>query len=141
MAAVAARFGVAESARISAGLIQDLTAQKTAAQRAALAGNVPVALAATVHAKALRIFYDYPAEQSRLQINLHETAPERLIKQDAGLATESGENYSGGHLPHFVMYGRPPLGKGDFGDFGAGRGAVMYTASDVAGHMGLRAKM
>ena len=34
-------------------------------------------------------------------------------------------------LAHAVMYGRPPLGKGQVGEDGAGRGAVMYTASDV----------
>ena len=39
-----------------------------------------------------------------------------------------------------VMYGRPPLGKVQFGEYGAGRGAVMYTASDVR-YLGPRAKM
>lgn len=75
-----------EPAGISAALIEDLTAQKTAALRVALTGNVPVALAATVHAMAIPVFYPHAAERSCLQITLQETTPERLVKQEAGLA-------------------------------------------------------
>jgi ParB family chromosome partitioning protein len=68
-----------EPAGISAVLIADLTAQKTAALRVALARNVPVALAATVHAMTLEAFYAFGAERSCLQITLQETMPERLV--------------------------------------------------------------
>ena len=43
--------------RMSAKLIEDLTAQRTAALRAVLASNPDVALAAVVHGLALPIFY------------------------------------------------------------------------------------
>lgn len=58
-----------EPAGIWAALIEDLTAQKTAALRAAFSENVPVALALTVHALALPAFpfarrTDLPSDQS-----------------------------------------------------------------------------
>jgi ParB family transcriptional regulator, chromosome partitioning protein len=47
----------AESLGLSKALRDDLTAQRTAALRAVLAGNVPVALATLAHALALPVFY------------------------------------------------------------------------------------
>jgi ParB family chromosome partitioning protein len=54
-----------------ATLIEDLTAQKTAALRVELVHNPDVALAAVVHAMLLRVAYTgYVSEQSALQVNL-----------------------------------------------------------------------
>jgi len=50
-----------ESSELSAALVEDLTAQKTAALRATLAGDPDTALAAVVHAMALPVFYRYGA--------------------------------------------------------------------------------
>jgi ParB family transcriptional regulator, chromosome partitioning protein len=47
----------AASVGLSKALCDDLTAQRTAALRAVLAGNVPVALATLAHALALPVFY------------------------------------------------------------------------------------
>ncbi len=71
---------------ISSVLIEELTARKTAALRVALAENIPVALAATVHALALPVFYGNGSARSCLQINLRETAPERIIKRESDMA-------------------------------------------------------
>lgn len=49
--------GAVSHSPLSAKLVEDLTAQRTAALRAALAGNPNVALAAVVHALALPVFY------------------------------------------------------------------------------------
>jgi len=54
-----------------ATLIEDLTAQKTAALRVELVHNPDVALAAVVHAMLLRVAYTgYVSEQSALQVSL-----------------------------------------------------------------------
>ncbi len=55
---------------LSARLIEDLTAQRTAALRAMLADNPTVALAATVHALALPIFYGPASGDSCLEIRV-----------------------------------------------------------------------
>src|SRR5690606_26594929 len=68
---------------------EDLTAQKTAALRVVMAGNVPVALAAAVHALALPVIYPLGVNPSCLQIALRETSPERHIRDGAGLASLS----------------------------------------------------
>lgn len=55
----------------SAALIEDLTAQKTAALRVELVHNPDVALAAVVHAMLQRVAYGgYVSEQSALQLSL-----------------------------------------------------------------------
>ncbi|WP_292408540.1 ParB/RepB/Spo0J family partition protein, partial [Mesorhizobium sp.] len=55
----------------SAALVEDLTAQKTAALRVELANNHEIALAAVVHAMLLSVIYDYrPNVDSLLQIKL-----------------------------------------------------------------------
>jgi ParB family transcriptional regulator, chromosome partitioning protein len=54
--------GKPESNELSAALIEDLTAQRTAALRATLALDADTALAAVVHAMALDAFYPYGAE-------------------------------------------------------------------------------
>ena len=58
---------------LPAPLVQDLTAQRTAALRATLAGSTDTALAAVVHAFALSFFYRYGAE-SCLDIDVDSTA-------------------------------------------------------------------
>lgn len=57
-----------EAGDLSAALIEDLTAQRTAALRAVLAGNPDAALAAVVHAMALPLFYDYRDGKSCLSL-------------------------------------------------------------------------
>lgn len=78
-----------EPAGISAALIEELTARKTAALRDALAVNVPVALAAAVHALALPVFFPLGVNPSCLQVTLRETSPERHIGDEAGQAAAS----------------------------------------------------
>ncbi len=59
-----------EAGDLSAALIEDLTAQRTAALRAVLAGNPDVALAAIVHAMALALFYDHRNSKSCLSLRI-----------------------------------------------------------------------
>jgi len=59
-----------ESAELPAPLVEDLTARRTAALRAALADNPDVALASVVHALALPLFYPPYGAQTCLAINL-----------------------------------------------------------------------
>ncbi|KAB1082225.1 ParB/RepB/Spo0J family partition protein [Neorhizobium galegae] len=64
-----------------ATLIEDLTAQKTAALRVELVHNPDVALAAVVHAMLLRVAYTgYVSEQSALQVSLTYERVEGSIK-------------------------------------------------------------
>jgi ParB family chromosome partitioning protein len=53
---------------ISDRLVEDLTAQRTAALRTVLAGNADVALTATVHAMALPLFYGHVDHESCLVV-------------------------------------------------------------------------
>ncbi len=62
-----------ESGELSAALIEDLTAKRTAALRAVLAGNPDTALAAVVHAMALPLFYDRLGAESCLSLRLDST--------------------------------------------------------------------
>ncbi len=55
----------------SQALLEDLTAQKTAAMRAELVNNPAIALVAVVHALLLPVLYTYSRTQSALQISLH----------------------------------------------------------------------
>jgi ParB family transcriptional regulator, chromosome partitioning protein len=56
----------AEKSGLSAKLVEDLTAHRTAALQATLAGNPKVALAAVVHALALRIFHNQGTSALRI---------------------------------------------------------------------------
>jgi ParB family chromosome partitioning protein len=77
----------------SAALIEDLTAQKTAALRVELANNPDVALATVVHAMLLKVEYTFASEQSVLQIGLTLERLERSMKQaDANTALAEWEN-------------------------------------------------
>jgi ParB family chromosome partitioning protein len=82
-----------------ATLIEDLTAQKTAALRVELVHNPDVALAAVVHAMLLRVAYTgYVSEQSALQLSLTYERVEASMKSPetcaAVAAFESlSENY------------------------------------------------
>src|SRR5665213_1224140 len=62
-----------QSGELSAALIEDLTAQRTAALRAVLAGDPDTALAAVVHAMALPLLYDRYGAETCLSLRL-ETA-------------------------------------------------------------------
>jgi len=62
-----------ESGELSAALIEDLTAQRTAALRAVLAGNPDIALTAVVHAIALPLFYGGCGAESCLSLRLAST--------------------------------------------------------------------
>jgi len=61
-----------EGSELPAALVEDLTAQRTAALRAMLAGNTDVALLAVVHAMALEVLYRYGAD-SCLEVKLAST--------------------------------------------------------------------
>ena len=66
---------------LSNALVEDLTAQKTAALRVELANNHDIALAAVVHAMLLDVAYTYSGEQSALQIRLSSEWIEGSMKQ------------------------------------------------------------
>lgn len=66
-------------AGLSAALVTDLTARRTAALQVAAAGNVPVMLAAVVHALALRAFYRLGQEHSCLMLSVQAANPERSM--------------------------------------------------------------
>lgn len=89
----------------SATLLEDLTAQKTAAVRLELANNPDVALAAVVHGFLLRLVYtDYTASQySALEVTITSTGLEGSMKQPDQCATlEDLENLAeqfGSHIP------------------------------------------
>ncbi|MCK7615015.1 ParB/RepB/Spo0J family partition protein [Roseibium sediminicola] len=89
----------------SAILMEDLTAQKTAALRLELANNPDVALASVVHALLLRLVYTgYSAhEQSALELSITHTDLAGSMKQpDQCAALEELENLSeqhGSHIP------------------------------------------
>jgi ParB family chromosome partitioning protein len=70
-----------EPAGISAALVEDLTAQKTAALRVALADRPDIALAAVVHAMTLQALYPYSTDQSCLQMTVRGSYPERVIAE------------------------------------------------------------
>jgi len=72
-----------QSGELSAALIEDLTAHRTAALRAVLANNPDVALAAVVHAMALPLFYDRFGAKSCLSLRL-ETADLRGSAEGIG---------------------------------------------------------
>ncbi|WP_298822526.1 ParB/RepB/Spo0J family partition protein [uncultured Roseibium sp.] len=89
----------------SATLMEDLTAQKTAALRLELANNPDVALASVVHALLLRLVYTgYSAhQQSALELSITHTDLAGSMKQpDQCAALEDLENLSeqyGSHIP------------------------------------------
>ncbi|WP_312406578.1 ParB/RepB/Spo0J family partition protein [Rhizobium sp.] len=78
----------------SAALIEDLTAQKTAALRVELANNPDIALVAVVHSMLLRVAYDgYVANQTALQLTLTYDRVEGSMKQpSACLASDAFDN-------------------------------------------------
>jgi ParB family transcriptional regulator, chromosome partitioning protein len=63
----------------SAKLLEDLTAQKTAAIRVKLVNRPDIALCAIVHAMLLKVAYDYPRVQSALQISTVSESVERSM--------------------------------------------------------------
>lgn len=67
---------VVRSAGLPATLITDLTARRTAALQVTAAGNVPVMVAAVVHALALRAFYRF-AHETCLKLSVEVASPER----------------------------------------------------------------
>ncbi|TIW09256.1 MAG: ParB/RepB/Spo0J family partition protein [Mesorhizobium sp.] len=88
----------------SAALIEDLTAQKTAALRVELANNHDIALAAVVHAMLLSVVYDYCSNvDSALQIRLtHEHIETGMKRRDACRAVAEFESLRetwGDHIP------------------------------------------
>jgi len=96
---------------LSAVLVQELTAQKTAAIRAELAHNPEVALAAVVHAMLASLFHPYGStEETCLEVKLTSEKLETSIKNPAtckGITTldDLRENY--GHTipgnPHDLL--------------------------------------
>ncbi|BCH20017.1 hypothetical protein MesoLjLa_68680 (plasmid) [Mesorhizobium sp. L-2-11] len=88
----------------SAALVEDLTAQKTAALRVELANNHDIALAAVVHAMLLSVVYDYCSNvDSALQIRLtHEHIETSMKRRDACRAVAEFEGLRetwGDHIP------------------------------------------
>lgn len=65
----------------SQSLIEDLTAQKTAALRVELAGNTEIALVAVVHSLLLGAFYRCAREHSALQIHLTHEGLDGFMKK------------------------------------------------------------
>jgi ParB family chromosome partitioning protein len=65
-----ASTAVATGSPLSASLIEDLTAERTAALRATMADNGPVALAAVAHALALAVFFPHAMAESSLDLRL-----------------------------------------------------------------------
>ena len=81
---------------LSDRLVEDLTAQRTAALRAILAGNADVALAAVVNALALPLFYPHCAE-SCLELDLKSEGLERSAEgiEDSCAAKALTERHEG----------------------------------------------
>lgn len=87
----------------SQSLIDDLTAQKTAALRVELADNPDIALAAVVHVLLLQTVYRGERERSALQISLTHESHESLIKSPGACKAASAfdslkENFES-HIP------------------------------------------
>lgn len=79
---------------LSAKLVEDLTAERTAALRAMLADNEKVALAAVAHALALPLFYPYGAESCldiRLKSRDLRASAERVEESGAAILSASRE--------------------------------------------------
>jgi ParB family transcriptional regulator, chromosome partitioning protein len=76
----------------SAKLLEDLTAQKTAAVRVKLTKRPAIALCAVVHAMLLKVAYDYPRVQSALQISIVSESVERsmIVPDDCTSILELG---------------------------------------------------
>ncbi len=87
----------------SAALVEDLTAQKTAALRVELADNPDIALAAVVHALLLSAVYRYASEHTALEIKLTYQPLEGSMKQPenskAGIAFQELKERYGDHIP------------------------------------------
>lgn len=66
----------ASASKLSAKLVEDLTAQKTAAVQAVLSGDSEIALAAVVHVFALKLLYPGASNLSCLQIGTCEASLE-----------------------------------------------------------------
>jgi ParB family chromosome partitioning protein len=75
--------GKREAGELSAALVEDLTAQRTAALRAVLSDHPDMALAAVVHAMALPLFYDRVGVRSCLSLAL-ETSDLRVSANAIG---------------------------------------------------------
>ncbi|AYG64533.1 ParB/RepB/Spo0J family partition protein [Rhizobium jaguaris] len=75
---------------LSAALMQELTAQKTAAIRAELAHNPDIALAAVVHALLLSIENAYGSDETCLELRLTSERLENSIKEPAGMQGRAG---------------------------------------------------
>jgi ParB family chromosome partitioning protein len=65
--------------RLPATLVTDLTARRTAALQIAAAANVPVMVAAVVHALALQTFYRFAQGHSCLKLSFQHASPDRLM--------------------------------------------------------------
>lgn len=87
----------------SAKLVQDLTAQKTAALRAELAGNPEIALAAVVHAMLLQTVHRHEGEYSALEITVKsEDLASSISNEDACLGIAAFHKLTemwGDHIP------------------------------------------
>lgn len=74
---------------LSDKLVEDLTAQRTAALRSVLAGNADIALTAIVHALALPLFYGNADAETCLTVRLEsqalQSSAEGIEKSSAGL--------------------------------------------------------
>jgi len=73
-----------QSGELSTALIEDLTAQRTAALRVVLAGDRDIALAAVVHAMALPLFYNRFGEKTCLSLRLDSTDLRRSAENIEG---------------------------------------------------------
>lgn len=99
--AAAREKAAGEAGAMPASLIADLTAQKTAALRAELAGNPKIALAAVTHALALRAFYGHGSTPLRISPT-HRCVRGAMAEPDscpALAALKRGEDAWTGRLP------------------------------------------
>jgi ParB family chromosome partitioning protein len=87
-----------EAPALSAALIEDLTAHRTAALQAVLAGNPKVALIAVTHRLALEVFYTGDRRESVLRIGV---AVPYLDRSAEGYRDDEGvQGAGGGHHGH-----------------------------------------
>lgn len=85
---------------VSASLIESLTAQRTAALNAALLKHPDIALAVTVHAMALQVFYRGFRSDTALQITANAAPLHRVEGSQASAAIEAAQEAWAGCIPH-----------------------------------------
>ena len=94
-----AEVTVEDRSPLPASLIESLTAQRSAALNAALLERPDIALAATVHAMALQVFYNGARGDTVLQIMASGQSLHRVTDSPAHAAIETLRDQWGEHIP------------------------------------------